>query len=84
MLIMESYDVKAFQVSGGPGWIATERWDILAKADGVDGQIPMAQMRPMLQAMIRDRFQLKVHSETQGHAGLRARARKEWIEACSP
>jgi bla regulator protein blaR1 len=64
MLIMESYDVKAFQVSGGPGWIATERWDILAKAEGVD-RIPMVQMRPMLQALMADRFQLKVHSETK-------------------
>ena len=65
MLIMESYDVKAFQVSGGPGWTATDRWDVLAKADGVEGQIPMAQMRPMLQAMIRERFQLRVHKENK-------------------
>ncbi|HEV1286106.1 MAG TPA: TIGR03435 family protein [Bryobacteraceae bacterium] len=65
MLIMESYDVKAFQVSGGPGWIATDRWDILAKFDGVDGQIPLAQMRPMLQAMMADRFKLKSHKETK-------------------
>jgi uncharacterized protein (TIGR03435 family) len=65
MLIMESYDVKAFQVSGGPGWIATERWDILAKSDGVEGQIPLAQMRPALQAMLADRFQLKSHKETK-------------------
>jgi uncharacterized protein (TIGR03435 family) len=65
MLIMESYDLKAFQVSGGPGWIATERWDVLAKADGVEGQIPMAQMRPMLQVMIADRFKLKFHKETK-------------------
>jgi uncharacterized protein (TIGR03435 family) len=65
MLIMESYDVKAFQVSGGPGWIATERWDILAKADGVDGQIPLARMRPALQAMMADRFKLKIHKETK-------------------
>jgi len=65
MLVMQAYDIKAFQVSGGPSWIATERWDILAKADGVEGIIPMAEMRPMLQAMIGDRFQLKVHTETR-------------------
>jgi bla regulator protein blaR1 len=65
MLIMESYDLKAFQVSGGPSWVASERWDVLAKADGVEGQIPMARMRPMLQAMIADRFKLKIHKETK-------------------
>ena len=65
MLIMESFDVKAFQVSGGPNWIATERWDILAKVDGVEGQIPLARMRPWLQAMMADRFKLKSHKETK-------------------
>ena len=63
MLIMEAYDVKAFQVSGGPSWIGTERWDILAKAG--ERRIPMAEMRPMLRALLGDRFQLKVHIETK-------------------
>jgi uncharacterized protein (TIGR03435 family) len=65
MLIMQSYDVKAFQVSGGPDWIKTERWDVLAKVDGAEGQIPLAQMRPLLQAMMAGRFSLKVHRETK-------------------
>jgi uncharacterized protein (TIGR03435 family) len=49
MLIMEAYDVRTFQVSGGPGWISTERWDIQAKAEGVQGQLPIDQMLKMLQ-----------------------------------
>ena len=44
--------------------LAFERWDILAKAEGAD-RIPMVQMRPMLQALMADRFLLKVHSETR-------------------
>ena len=28
MLIMEAYDVKAFQISGGPSWVGTARWDL--------------------------------------------------------
>ena len=31
MLMMEAYDVRTFQVSGGPGWMSTERWDIQAR-----------------------------------------------------
>ena len=65
MLIMQSFGVKAFQISGGPDWIRTERWDILGKAEGVQGRLPRAEENPMLQALMRDRFQLKVHTDTK-------------------
>ncbi len=65
MIIMQAYDVKAFQISGGPDWVRTDRWDILAKAEGVEGRLPSAQEYPMLRAMMEDRFQLKTHSETK-------------------
>jgi bla regulator protein BlaR1 len=65
MLMMQAYDVKVFQISGGPDWIRTERWDILAKAEGVEGRLSRAQENPMLQALMADRFQLKVHQETR-------------------
>jgi bla regulator protein blaR1 len=65
MLIMEAYDVRTFQVSGGPGWMNTERWDIQAKAEGVQGQLPIGQMLKMLQALITDRFKLEVHHESK-------------------
>lgn len=65
MLIMEAYDVRAFQVSGGPGWMSTERWDIEAKAEGVQGQLPIGQTLKMLRALITDRFHLELHHETK-------------------
>jgi len=65
MLIMQSYDVKAFQISGGPDWIRTERWDIMAKIDGVEGRLSRTEENPMLQALMKDRFQLKIHQETK-------------------
>ena len=34
MLIREAYDVRDFQVSGGPGWINTDRFDVMAKVAG--------------------------------------------------
>src|ERR1700733_3295160 len=34
MLITYAYNVKDFQVSGGPGWANSETYDIVAKADG--------------------------------------------------
>jgi uncharacterized protein (TIGR03435 family) len=50
------------QVSGGPAWIQSEHFDIDAKAD----QPPSPDMMrgPMLQKLLEDRFQLKIHFMT--------------------
>jgi len=64
-LIMPAYQVWDFQISGGAGWIHTEPWDILAEAEGVQGFLTIDQERPMLRALMEDRFQLKVHKETK-------------------
>lgn len=62
-LMMPAYQVWDFQISGGPGWIRTELWDIVAEAEGVQGYLTMDRQRPMLRALMEDRFQLKVHTE---------------------
>ena len=50
-------------VTGGPAWMETEFYDINAKADGAT---PVAMMGgPMLQGLLEDRFQLKIHRETR-------------------
>jgi uncharacterized protein (TIGR03435 family) len=63
MLMGFAYGVFAYQISGGPAWIGTERWDIEAKTDGVQGQLPLAQTSALLRALIEDRFQLKFRRE---------------------
>jgi len=65
MMIMDAYGVKVFQISGGPDWIRAEQWDVLAKAEGFQGRIPREQENLMVQSMMADRFQLKVHRETK-------------------
>src|SRR6266478_754940 len=49
-LVAEIYKVRAYQVSGGPGWIGTERWDIRAKAEGVAGRVSVEQFQIMCEA----------------------------------
>lgn len=51
------------QISGGPRWIDSDRFDIEAKAEGNPRDAMMAG--PMLQALLEDRFKLKVHRETR-------------------
>jgi uncharacterized protein (TIGR03435 family) len=63
MLIQQAYDVKDFQISGGPGWLSTAAFDINAKAE--DPNVGGPQIRLMLQSMLAERFKLKFHRETK-------------------
>jgi uncharacterized protein (TIGR03435 family) len=63
MLVGLAYNVKNFEISGGPQWIGSDGYDITAKA--ADTNTNLDQLRPMLQSLLEDRFQLKVHRETK-------------------
>jgi uncharacterized protein (TIGR03435 family) len=56
-----AYGVKDFEVAG-PGWLETERYDIMAKASQ---PVPDSQLRLMLRALLAERFQLTLHRETR-------------------
>jgi uncharacterized protein (TIGR03435 family) len=62
MLLNTAYQLKPHQLIGAPSWITSEHFDIEARAES---SIPFNQMRPMLQAMLADRFKLAVHHETR-------------------
>jgi uncharacterized protein (TIGR03435 family) len=70
-LIRSAYDTNAdglaskmipsSPISGGPSWINSDRYTILAKADGA---VPQPMMSgPMLRTLLEDRFQLRVRRE---------------------
>ena len=63
MLIEQAYDVRDFQISGGPGWLSSERYDIVAKAETPN--IGREQMKVLLQSLLADRFKLQLHRETR-------------------
>jgi uncharacterized protein (TIGR03435 family) len=52
-------------LSGGPAWItsSSERYEINATAEGTPS--PEVMQGPMLQALLEDRFKLKIHRETR-------------------
>ena len=62
-LLMGAYDVRSYQISGGPAWME-DRFDIEAKAPG-DGELSRTQARDVLRAVLEDRFHLKVHRENK-------------------
>ncbi len=63
-MITTAYHVRYDQISGGPGWIRSDHYDLDAKAEGT-GPLGAEEMRAMLQALLADRFQLKIRRETK-------------------
>jgi uncharacterized protein (TIGR03435 family) len=74
-LIAEAYRVRTFQITGGPGWIGSDRFDIVAKASsaaplalatGPNGvRQPSETPFLMLRELLKERFRLVVHAETR-------------------
>jgi uncharacterized protein (TIGR03435 family) len=56
-----AYSLKNYQISA-PEWMTSERWDIAAK---LPARSDPKQIPQMLQALLRDRFQMKTHRETK-------------------
>jgi uncharacterized protein (TIGR03435 family) len=50
------------QVSGGPSWLSSDRFEIVTKPD-TPGQPNIQQMKRLLQKALVDRFQFKFHNE---------------------
>lgn len=68
-LIVFAYDLKPYETSdkGWPSW-SSEQFDIVAQAPG-KGALSREQFRPLFQALLADRFKLKIHRETKEVAG---------------
>lgn len=63
-LIGEAYGagqpLPAFKIVGGPGWIASERYDINAVADGNPSR---DELRAMVRRLLAERFNFRAHTE---------------------
>jgi len=59
-LLEWAYGIQPSQHSGGPSWIGTDRYDLVAKAEGNSTD---AQIKLMVQTLLADRFKLRLHHE---------------------
>ena len=62
LIIRNAYRLQDFQIVGGPPWLNSDRFDIVAKSE------PTAtpdQTQAMVKALLADRFKLKVHTESR-------------------
>jgi uncharacterized protein (TIGR03435 family) len=61
-LILRAYDIKEYQLEGGPAWINTARFEIDAKATG-EPTVP--EFNAMLKALLVERFSLRTRIEVR-------------------
>jgi uncharacterized protein (TIGR03435 family) len=62
LMMQRAYAAQSFQITGVPEWINSERYAIDAKAAGTPSR---DQISLMLQSLLEERFQLKIHRETR-------------------
>src|SRR5688500_2006267 len=65
MLIVSAHGVQPFQVIGGPDWLQSERYDIVAKAPDGAPQFSRENNMAMLRALLAERFKLNARKETR-------------------
>jgi uncharacterized protein (TIGR03435 family) len=73
MLVQFAYGLQDYQVTGGPEWVASERFEINAVPPNdspsrnikIANAEPTTEQRQMLQSLLRDRFGLQCHFETK-------------------
>jgi uncharacterized protein (TIGR03435 family) len=61
-LIKYAYDLNPKQITGGPGWVEDEKFDITAKPDTA-GTPSAKQLKAMLRGLLAERFSLASHFE---------------------
>jgi uncharacterized protein (TIGR03435 family) len=59
-LVQRAYGIEEFKIYGGPAWFNNDRFDVTAKAST---EVSGDQLMLMLQALLADRFRLKLHRE---------------------
>ena len=70
-LIQVAYRVQEYQVTGGPGWVKSDGYDIVGKFDQpedapkLSNAVSMAQTNSRLRNLLVERFLLKMREETK-------------------
>jgi len=63
-LLQVAYGVNGFEIAGGPKWLESDRYDVIAKPAASEN-LSEEQMKPMIQQLLVDRFRLKIHRKTR-------------------
>ena len=61
-LINFAYGLHARQITGGPAWLSTDKYDLSANPEG-EGMPNDRQLKTMVQKLLAERFQLTFHKD---------------------
>ncbi|MBI4906504.1 MAG: TIGR03435 family protein [Acidobacteria bacterium] len=74
-LVLFAYSVQEYQLTGGPEWVLSERYDIVANYDASEDNVTAsevsrqksrdARIKARLRHLLAERFQLKLREETK-------------------
>lgn len=63
-LVRTAYAVLDSQISGGPAWFDTDKYDIEARTTAPE-ELTFDRIQPLLRNLLAERFRLRVHRETR-------------------
>jgi uncharacterized protein (TIGR03435 family) len=67
-LLRFAFQLQPYQIEGGPGWITSDRFDVIAKAEGEQPPLGPGQVGPiqlMMRSLLAERFGLVYHTATK-------------------
>jgi len=67
-LISFAYQLQPYELQGGPAWLESDRWDILARTAGDPPPVAAGETDTMMiatRALLAERFKLAVHRDTK-------------------
>lgn len=65
-LIAFAYQLQPYELQGGPSWLDSDRWDIIARMAGDPPPVAPGEIDPMMiamRALLAERFKLAVHRD---------------------
>jgi uncharacterized protein (TIGR03435 family) len=63
-LIQQAFGIKEFQISGAPGWVMIDKYDVAATT-GTSKDLSGTELEPYFESLLAERFHLKYHRETK-------------------
>jgi uncharacterized protein (TIGR03435 family) len=71
-LIRQAYGWRDLEMTGGPAWIKTDGFDVVAQA-GQEPSVERSRVLAMLQVLLEDRFRFRWHGQVRETAGYALR-----------
>jgi uncharacterized protein (TIGR03435 family) len=63
-LIQQAFGIKGFQISGAPGWVTSDQFDVSATT-GTSKDLSDIELEPYFESLLAERFHLRYHRETK-------------------